>query len=137
MSVQKIISSNLGSFPPPTDIRLVDIHPGQITFNWTDVAALCQSLYYNIISYNCGRCPSVTSNTTVTCTDVVASGQVCTLSIQTAVCDDVFGNLSNPISVILKGIDLDNLYTFSIRYKTSLRGIGYSRINIILLYLNA
>ena len=92
------------SFPPPNDVRVVDVRPGQITFNWTSVDAECDSLSYNIISYNCGRCPSTTSNTSITCTNVVALGQVFTILVQTVVCGNT-GILSQPTTVILKGIN--------------------------------
>ena len=66
---------------------------------------LCDSVFYNIISSNCGRCPRATTNTTVTCTNVVVltSGQVCTFTVQTVVCGNLTGNMSHPVYVILKG----------------------------------
>ena len=94
---------DIASFPPPNDVRLADVQPGQITFNWTSVDALCDSLSYNIISSNCGQCLLTTTNTTATCTGVVASGQVCTFIVQTVVCG-IIGILSHPTTVILKGI---------------------------------
>jgi hypothetical protein len=92
-----------GSFPPPNDVRVVDVQPGRITFNWTSVDTECDSLSYNIISYNCGMCPFNTSNTSVTCTNVVALGQLCTFLVQTVVCGNT-GNPSRPTTVMLKGI---------------------------------
>lgn len=89
-------------YPPPNDVRLVDIQPGEITFNWTSVDAQCDSLSYNITSFNCGDCPPTTSNTNVTCTNVVALGQVCTFLVQTVVCGNI-GILSHPTTAILKG----------------------------------
>ena len=91
------------SFAPPNEVRLIHIQPGQLTFNWTSVDVMCDSVSYKIISSNCGRCSPVTINTTVTCTDVVASGQVCIFVIQTVVCGNLTGNMSHPIYVILKG----------------------------------
>ena len=91
------------SFPPPSDVSLIHVQPGQLTFNWTSVDVLCDSVSYKIISSNCGRCPLVTTNTTVTCTNIVASGQVCIFAVQTVVCGNLTGNMSRPIYVILKG----------------------------------
>ena len=90
-------------FPPPIDVQLIDVQPGRIAFNWTSVDAQCDSLSYNIISFNCGTCPSTTSNTSILCSGVVASGQVCTLIVRAVVCGNT-GNQSNPISVIMKGM---------------------------------
>lgn len=91
-------------FTPPNDIRLVDVQPQQVTFNWTAVDMLCQMVVYKIFSFNCGRCPPESASTSVTCTDVIASGRVCTFNVQPVVCGNITGNLSNPVSVILKGM---------------------------------
>ena len=62
----------------------------------------CSSLHYNILSSNCGSCPTTTTNTTVTCTDVPTDGGVCTFSVKTVVCGNIFGNLSDTLQVKLK-----------------------------------
>ena len=91
------------SSQPPNDVCLVDVQSGRITFNWTSVDALFDSISYNIISSNCGRCPSQTTNTTATCSDIVALGQVCAFAVQTVVCDNITGNMTHPVHVILRG----------------------------------
>ena len=95
---------------PPIDVRLIQVQPGKITFNWTSVDPHCDSLSYNIISTNCGQCPPTTSNTSVTCTDITmvtsGLGQVCTLSIQAVVCGNITGIQSSFTSVIMKGASL-------------------------------
>ena len=62
----------------------------------------CSSLHYNILSSNCGSCPTTTTNTTVTCTDVLTDGGVCTFAVQTVVCGNILGNLSDTVQVHLK-----------------------------------
>ena len=94
----------IAPFQPPNDIRLIQVQPGRITFNWTSVDAQCDSLAYNIISSNCGSCPPITTNTNVTCTGIVASGQVCTFTVQAVVCGNLTGNQSGTTSVIMKGV---------------------------------
>ena len=91
--------------PPPNDVRLINVQPGRITFNWTSVDALCDSVSYNIIRFssNCGQCPSTTNNTTATCTDTVASGQVCTFIVQAVVCGTITGSQASPTTVIMEG----------------------------------
>ena len=96
--------SEPGSFPPPSDVRVVDVQPGRITFNWTSVNTECDSLSYNIISHNCGTCPHSTSNTSVTCTNVESLGQLCTFLVQAVVCGNT-GIISHPTTVKLKGIN--------------------------------
>ena len=94
---------NAESSQSPNDVRLSYVQSGRITFNWTSVDALCDSISYNIISSNCGRCPSMTTNTTATCSDVMALGQVCTFAVRTVVCGNITGNMSHPVHVILRG----------------------------------
>ena len=89
--------------PPPNDVRLINVQPGQITFNWTSADALCDSVSYNIIASNCGQCPPTTNNTTATCTYVVASGQVCTFIVQAVVCGTITGSQASPTTVIMEG----------------------------------
>ena len=38
---------------------------------------------YHITSTNCGVCPNITSNTSVTCTDISVDGRTCLVVIQT------------------------------------------------------
>ena len=94
---------NVAPLPPPNNVQLTNVQPGQITFNWTSVDTLCDSVSYNIIASNCGQCPSTTNNTTATCTDVVASGQVCTFIIQAVVCGTITGSQASPTTVIMEG----------------------------------
>ena len=99
-----LFQSNTTPFQPPNDIRLIQVQPGQLTFNWTSIDAQCDSVSYSIISSNCGQCPSTTSSTNITCRDSVASGQVCSLIVQAVVCGNITGNQSSPTSVIMKGV---------------------------------
>ena len=73
----------------------------QLTARWSSVAANCPSLHYNILATNCGSCPTTTTNTTVTCTDVPTNGSMCTFAVQTVVCGDIVGNMSTQFSVSL------------------------------------
>ena len=42
----------------------------QLTFTWTPVISDCHTIEYNINASNCGSCPTTTTYTTVTCTDL-------------------------------------------------------------------
>ena len=90
------------SFAQPVEmlIHFVDnVGSKQLTARWSPVALTCPSLYYNILSSNCGSCPTTTTNTTVTCTDVPTNGSTCTFAVQTVVCGDIVGNTSTLVSV--------------------------------------
>ena len=84
---------------PPNNLHIsvVDFSSKEFTFNWSSpVAAVCP-LHYNILSSNCGSCPTTTTNTTVTCTDVPTDSRVCTFAVETVVCGNITGNSSDPI----------------------------------------
>ena len=99
-----LFQSFVAPYQPPNDVRLINVQPGQLIFNWTSVDPRCDSVSYNIISSNCGDCPPTTSNANVTCTDIqVASGQVCVLIVQPVVCGNIVGNQSSPTTVIIRG----------------------------------
>ena len=88
-------------------MRQVDTISKQIMFEWSTVAPYCDSpsLHYNILASNCGSCPTTTTNTTVTCTDVPTDGTTCTFAVQTVVCEETVGNtLSNQIHLRLQEI---------------------------------
>ena len=92
---------------------MIDIHPGQFTFSWRHVQINnCSATRYNIIADRCGaRCPNTTTHNTITCTGWTITRSPCTFSfaLQTVVCEDITGNMSNPLIIILKGIDKHSL----------------------------
>ena len=71
----------------------------ELVFKWSPVATVCRALHYNILSSNCGSCPTTTTNTTVTCTDVPTDGSVCTFAVQTVVCGNITGNVSDSVNI--------------------------------------
>ena len=92
-----------------TNISIVDNIPGQISFTWIHGTSNnhCSAIHYNILSSNCGTCPTTTDHTTVTCTDVPTDGRVCTFTLQAVFCGTVVGNWSESLNVItLKGTNI-------------------------------
>ena len=69
---------------------------------WNNVDPDCPALLYNILSSNCGSCPTTTTNTTVTCTDVPTDGSVCTFAVQSGVCGRIVGEISDRVEIKLK-----------------------------------
>ena len=71
-------------------ISLIDIGARQLIFNWSPAATLdCPDVHYNILSSNCGSCPTTTTHTTVTCTDVPTDSGMCMIAVQTVVCGNI------------------------------------------------
>lgn len=97
---------NIGPLPPPNNLRISVVDFGslrELTFTWSPVVPGCLGLHYNILSSKaCGSCPTNTTNNTVTCMDlpIATDGGTCIFAVQTTVCGDVVGNLSDPLSVI-------------------------------------
>ena len=91
-------------FLPPDEINinLSDLDLRQFMFSWSPVAPDCPAIHYNILASNCGSCPTTTNHTNVTCTDVpTEQNTFCAFALQTVVCGNITGILSNPISVSL------------------------------------
>ena len=98
------------SLPPPSNVFLSDVNFGQLTFSWNSIMSAhcndCQ-IQYDIIATNCGVCPLRTTNNSVICeTDIIiiVGGQtkICTLLLRTVICGSVYGNISNPTSILVK-----------------------------------
>ena len=73
-----------------------DFISGKLTFSWSTV---CPDIRYNILASNCGSCPTTTNHTNVTCTNVPTNNSACTFTIQTVVCGNISGQISNPVRV--------------------------------------
>ena len=102
--------------PPPSKVRLsllLAYPAGWLKFTWNAVTSCCTSTYYRVVATNCGICPVTTVHTTLFCTRAPTDGSVCTFAIQTVVCENVAGNISDTITALLKGIQyyksMDNL----------------------------
>ena len=91
-----------GPFSPPNQLYIssADFSSRELTFGWSPVAPDCPAIHYNILASNCGSCPTTTNTTTVTCTDVQGSGP-CMFAVQTVVCGNITGNVSNLFSANL------------------------------------
>ena len=87
----------------PIKIRWITNYPQStmIAFIWNTNLPDCPAIHYNILASNCGSCPTTTSHTTVTCTDVPADSSMCTFAVQTVICGNITGESSQ---VLLKNI---------------------------------
>ena len=103
-----MVATELGAIPfQPNNINWMAVCldlQSDLAFNWSSVTPDCPAIHYNILSSNCGSCPTTTTHTTVTCTDVPTDGSMCTFALETVVCGNVTGNLSDNVQGILKGI---------------------------------
>ena len=90
--------------PPPTNVQLVDVNSEQLVFNWSSVESNCSTLQYSIES-DCGTCTN-TEMTLATCSvDLSAiTYDMCNFAIQSVVCGNVSGILSDPLSITMKGM---------------------------------
>jgi hypothetical protein len=78
-----------------------DYSSKELTFSWSPVAPDCPAIHYNILASNCGSCPTTTNHTNATCTDVHTNNSICTIAVQTVVCGNITGNISDPVSITL------------------------------------
>ena len=117
-----VYTNNVASFSPPDEmyISLIDIGARQLTFNWSPATTLdCPDIHYNILSSNCGSCPTITTHTTVTCTDIPTDGNMCTFAVQTVICENITGNMSYPLTISVT----ETLNGYSSQLQTKADGI--------------
>ena len=82
----------------------MEANSSQLIFQWSSVAPPCEAIHYHINASNCGHCPGVMNDTTVTCFGFSLDNQVCLLPVQTVVCDNIADNESSRVQVILRGM---------------------------------
>ena len=104
-----------GALQPPANLHLSSIasNSNSLTFAWSDVRSSCNStcfnVKYNIVSSNCGRCPSSTAYTTVTCDHLSTNyGLNCTFMVSSVLygssyCSSVAGATTSTVVVRLQG----------------------------------
>ena len=90
-----------GQFPPPNTLHTsaVNLDLSELTFVWSPVAPDCPAIHYNILTSNCGSCPTATNHTNVTCSSVPTNASTCTITVQTISCGNIAGNVSDPITI--------------------------------------
>ena len=80
------------------------------SFNWSQVPLNCPSIQYKIIvTENCGECPNMTTmaSNKVTCTrnyTQLTNNHQCSFAVQTVVCDDIIGDVSSAVNLMITGI---------------------------------
>ena len=90
-------------YPLPDSIYLMEANFSQLIFQWRSVAPSCEAVRYYINASSCGHCPNFTNDTTIICTGF-SLNQVCLLAVQTVVCDNITGDESRRVEVILNGM---------------------------------
>ena len=91
------------AYPPPDEVRLLNVSQKLLTFMWNPVALSCASIYYEVRT-SCGICPNRTSSNFAYCSISDVPNNVCEFSVRSVVCDDLAGNWSIPITVSLQGM---------------------------------
>ena len=93
------------SVPSLSDIMISNIENGQITFTWSPLSHNCPSLQYNTITSHCGHCPSTTTYTSVTCTNITLTrfAHICVFAVQPVVCETILLMASKPAAILIKG----------------------------------
>jgi hypothetical protein len=76
-----------------------------ISFSWNHFnISMCPAIPYNILTSNCGSCPTTTNHTNATCTDVPADVTYCSFALIPTICGGISPNLSILLDVKLNGI---------------------------------
>ena len=89
---------------PPTHIYLDTINSSLLTVSWDPaVSDSCPAIHYNIVTYNCGVCPSLTALTNATRSELNIDDLVCNFGVQTVVCNGIAGSMLTYTNIKLKG----------------------------------
>ena len=72
----------------------------------------CSTLQYSIETNCCNSFANPQNATSIICSFDVSSiiNDVCSFSVKTVICDNIEGNLSEPISIMLKGLQCKEIY---------------------------
>ena len=82
-----------------------DLDSRTISFTWNPFnISMCPAIPYNILTSNCGSCPTTTNHTAVTCTEVPIDATYCSFALIPTICGGISPNLNVLLNVQLKGI---------------------------------
>ena len=87
----------------PDDAHFSYISPNQFTIEWSSPAN-CPLVTYDIATTDCGECPNTTSSTSITCTNLMIDGQICSIVIQTRACGNNSDTDIANLTIELRGI---------------------------------
>ena len=85
------------------NFSLGNVKRRELTFTWKGVSESCPAINYKILSNNCGDCPLTINSSFVTCTNFFTTelAFICAFTVQAVVCDNIFGQASDPIAVLV------------------------------------
>ena len=84
------------------NFTLGNVKQGKLTFTWKDASESCPAVNYKILSNNCGDRPHTVNSSFVTCSTLSTElAFICTFTVQAVVCDNIFGQASDPIAVLV------------------------------------
>ena len=97
---------------PPDNIHISEIDPiaMHVTLAWNQSChnQHCSSASYTVVANGgCNVFPNTTvyTNTSIIYTNMTINGQNCTFQLHTIACENIVGNGSDPLLVIIKGIN--------------------------------
>ena len=90
------------------NFTLGNVKQGKLTFTWKGASESCPAVNYKILSNNCGDCPHTVNSSFVTCSTLSTGlAFICTFTVQAVVCDNILGQASDPIAVL---VNSNNIY---------------------------
>ena len=130
-------------FLPANGITWKVLGSSAVLFCWSSVNTNCPAVHYNILSSNCGSCPMNTTNATVTCNDVLNEADnsqvgMCSFAVQTVMCGNITGTISDIVTVplsIIQGTS-NSLFTDSKKWSnvTMIQGMYWMSTNMTLCF---
>ena len=88
----------------PMNLHLEEANTTHLKFSWDTFFRTCPPFRYDIHTTNCGSCLESVDSATVVCNNLQIStdAQLCSIAVQSR-CNEVVGNTSDILQVVLKG----------------------------------
>ena len=108
-------------------ITLTENSPGRLSFSWSFSSHKCMSQSYDVLSSHCGHCPTTTTHTSLTCTNVPKDGGKCAFAVRSVFCGNITGEWSEILNItVFKGIKLVIISFYMLYYTLLLFSCNYN-----------
>ena len=93
----------------PVSVSHMYLTEQSLKFTWNSLIFSkinCSAIHYDILTQNCGNCPTTTNHTTATCTDVPTGDGMCSFTVQILVCNNYVGSANDSVPLMTAGSHL-------------------------------
>lgn len=95
-------------YPPPSYLQLANVNRKDLMFTWEPInlTSVCSSLYYEPLTNCSGNCITASGSANCSISMITSIAKVCSFAIRPVICDNIVGNKSETMKIILKGLNI-------------------------------